>query len=167
MARTDHDVIASMVREGASVLDVGCGDGALTERIVAAGATVVGIDAGPDQIVAARARGLDAVAADHGGRHGHVPERQVAEAGDVGGGRRVALGHHHGFERGGGLGVGGECREQRRGKDGWLGWRHELSFKVMAQEGSLCGWLPCARITSIRFKGTVSVAAGRGRPQHP
>jgi SAM-dependent methyltransferase len=47
------------VRPGERVLDLGCGDGALTERLVAAGASVVGIDAAPDMVRAARARGLE------------------------------------------------------------------------------------------------------------
>ena len=47
-------------KPGERILDLGCGDGALTERIVARGASVVGIDASPDMIAAARARGLDA-----------------------------------------------------------------------------------------------------------
>jgi trans-aconitate methyltransferase len=42
------------------ILDLGCGDGALTEKILAAGATVVAVDAGPDMVAAARARGIDA-----------------------------------------------------------------------------------------------------------
>ena len=45
---------------GERILDLGCGDGVLTEKIVAAGAMVVAVDAGPDMIAAARARGLDA-----------------------------------------------------------------------------------------------------------
>ena len=49
---------------GERILDLGCGDGALTARIAAAGATVVGVDAGPDMVAAARARGLDARVAD-------------------------------------------------------------------------------------------------------
>ena len=39
---------------------MGCGDGALTAKIVAQGADVVGIDASPELIAAARERGLDA-----------------------------------------------------------------------------------------------------------
>jgi SAM-dependent methyltransferase len=42
------------------ILDIGCGDGALTERLVGAGASVVGIDSSPEMVAAARARGLDA-----------------------------------------------------------------------------------------------------------
>ncbi len=42
------------------ILDLGCGDGVLTQKIVAAGATVIAVDAGPDMVAAARARGIDA-----------------------------------------------------------------------------------------------------------
>lgn len=42
------------------VLDVGCGDGALTTSIVARGAAVVGIDASSSLVAAARGRGIDA-----------------------------------------------------------------------------------------------------------
>jgi trans-aconitate methyltransferase len=45
---------------GMRVLDVGCGDGALTQKLVARGATVVGIDASEAMVAAARAKGLDA-----------------------------------------------------------------------------------------------------------
>jgi SAM-dependent methyltransferase len=47
-------------RPGERILDVGCGDGALTERLVQAGAVVVGIDPSPDFVAAALARGIDA-----------------------------------------------------------------------------------------------------------
>ncbi len=45
---------------GERILDVGCGDGALTAEIKARGAQVVGVDASPDLIRRAGARGLDA-----------------------------------------------------------------------------------------------------------
>lgn len=45
---------------GEHILDVGCGDGTLTQKIVERGATVVGIDNSLDMIGAARAKGLDA-----------------------------------------------------------------------------------------------------------
>jgi trans-aconitate methyltransferase len=41
------------------ILDLGCGEGSLTGKIAAAGATVVGVDSSPDMVRAARARGLD------------------------------------------------------------------------------------------------------------
>jgi trans-aconitate methyltransferase len=45
---------------GERILDLGCGNGDLAEKIAAAGATVVAVDAAPDLITASRARGLDA-----------------------------------------------------------------------------------------------------------
>lgn len=47
-------------RPGERILDLGCGEGSLTEKIAAAGATVVGIDASAEMIAGAQARGLDA-----------------------------------------------------------------------------------------------------------
>jgi trans-aconitate methyltransferase len=47
-------------RPGEHILDVGCGDGALTRKIIERGASVVGIDSSPDMIDAAKAAGLDA-----------------------------------------------------------------------------------------------------------
>jgi SAM-dependent methyltransferase len=49
---------------GEMILDVGCGDGVLTEKIAAAGAHVIGLDVSPDMVEAARARGIDAFVAD-------------------------------------------------------------------------------------------------------
>ncbi|HTV89150.1 MAG TPA: methyltransferase domain-containing protein [Stellaceae bacterium] len=45
---------------GERILDLGCGDGALTAGVAAAGAAVVALDAAPDMVAAAKARGLDA-----------------------------------------------------------------------------------------------------------
>jgi SAM-dependent methyltransferase len=49
---------------GQLILDLGCGDGALTESVIAAGARVVGTDLSFDQVAATRARGVPAVVAD-------------------------------------------------------------------------------------------------------
>jgi trans-aconitate methyltransferase len=46
-------------KPGERILDLGCGDGALTERIAAMGCVVVGVDGSPAQVEAARQRGLE------------------------------------------------------------------------------------------------------------
>ncbi|WP_341632778.1 class I SAM-dependent methyltransferase [Sphingomonas agri] len=46
---------------GERILDVGCGEGTLTNRIIERGATVLGIDSSPEMIAAARERGVDAL----------------------------------------------------------------------------------------------------------
>jgi len=45
---------------GERILDLACGDGVLTQKIAASGVTVVGVDAAPDMVNAAKNRGLDA-----------------------------------------------------------------------------------------------------------
>jgi trans-aconitate methyltransferase len=45
---------------GMRILDVGCGDGTLTQKIVERGATVMGIDASEAMVAAAQAKGIDA-----------------------------------------------------------------------------------------------------------
>lgn len=64
-ARFVTDLAAPVVellapRAGERILDLGCGDGVLTERIAAMGCDVVGVDASAEQVEAARARGIDA-----------------------------------------------------------------------------------------------------------
>jgi trans-aconitate methyltransferase len=49
---------------GERILDLACGDGALTAKIIARGAQVVGVDGSPDMVAAARQRGIDARVAD-------------------------------------------------------------------------------------------------------
>jgi trans-aconitate methyltransferase len=43
---------------GEKILDLGCGDGALTEQLAATGATVLGVDSSPAMLEAARQRNL-------------------------------------------------------------------------------------------------------------
>jgi len=51
-------------KPGESILDLGCGDGALTEKIAAAGCCVIGIDSSLPQVAAARRRGLAVLVMD-------------------------------------------------------------------------------------------------------
>jgi len=51
-------------KPGERILDVGCGDGALTQKLVESGCQVVGIDTSDSLLAAAKARGLDARKAD-------------------------------------------------------------------------------------------------------
>lgn len=53
-------------RPGERILDLGCGEGALTAKLAALGCSVVGVDASAEQIAAAQARGLDARVMDGG-----------------------------------------------------------------------------------------------------
>jgi len=56
-------------KPGERILDVGCGDGVLTKKIAARGATVTGIDNSLDMIRAAHANGVDALVVDSADMH--------------------------------------------------------------------------------------------------
>jgi trans-aconitate methyltransferase len=62
VATLASDVVALLnPQSGQEILDLGCGDGALTEELAATGAIVTGVDASPTMLAAARqrsARGL-------------------------------------------------------------------------------------------------------------
>lgn len=51
-------------KPGERILDVGCGDGALTRTIIGRGAEVVAVDNSPELVAAARAIGLDVLEMD-------------------------------------------------------------------------------------------------------
>ena len=51
-------------RPGERILDLGCGDGALTEKLASVGCRVVAVDGSEAQVAAARERGLDVRVAD-------------------------------------------------------------------------------------------------------
>lgn len=51
-------------KPGERILDLGCGDGALTAELVRRGCSVVGLDTGLDMVRAARERGIDAHVGD-------------------------------------------------------------------------------------------------------
>jgi len=56
-----HDVVKLLSPQpGQRILDIGCGEGALTERIMQLGADVLGIDASADMVAAAQKRGVTA-----------------------------------------------------------------------------------------------------------
>lgn len=64
IADTARFLSGALPRPPCHVLEVGCGSGAVAERLKAAGWTVTGIDVEPEAVNAARARGLDVVEGD-------------------------------------------------------------------------------------------------------
>jgi SAM-dependent methyltransferase len=49
---------------GERILDIGCGDGALTDKIIERGAEVIGVDNSPELVAAARAIGIEVLDMD-------------------------------------------------------------------------------------------------------
>ena len=47
------------VQPGEFILDLGCGDGTLSKKIIDLGAKVIGVDASPDMVEAAARAGID------------------------------------------------------------------------------------------------------------
>lgn len=73
--RADHDVIAGMVREGASVLDIGCGDGDLMQLLqTARRARVRGLELSQRGVNACVAKGLSVVQGDADRDLTHYPD---------------------------------------------------------------------------------------------
>ena len=65
MSRLDLDTVLSWVPEGSRVLDLGCGNGAFLARLSEErGATGVGVDIDPANLVTAVSRGLDVIQED-------------------------------------------------------------------------------------------------------
>jgi trans-aconitate methyltransferase len=59
VATLASDVVTLLApRSGEQILDLGCGDGALTEQLAATGAILTGVDASPAMLAAARERSL-------------------------------------------------------------------------------------------------------------
>lgn len=80
-----YDIIGACIAPPASLLDVGCGDGAMLEYFAARGIQGVGIDVSMEAVARARARGVEAGVATLGGvaargeRFDHVVLSEVLE----------------------------------------------------------------------------------------
>jgi len=64
LKRPDYDVIASWVKPGETVLDLGCGEGELLQLLVARGARGWGIELDPGLVLAAVENGVNVMQSD-------------------------------------------------------------------------------------------------------
>jgi len=65
VAELGHPVLDLLAPQpGERILDLGCGDGALTREIVTRGCAVVGVDSSPELVAAARRSGLEVIESD-------------------------------------------------------------------------------------------------------
>jgi trans-aconitate methyltransferase len=88
VATLASDVVALLnPQPGEQILDLGCGDGALTEQLAAIGAIVTGVDASPAMLAAASERSLF-TARSHLSAHSFKVEQHDA----------TALPYHHQFD---------------------------------------------------------------------
>ncbi|MBB5316315.1 class I SAM-dependent methyltransferase [Tunturibacter empetritectus] len=80
VATLASDVVALLAPQpGEHILDLGCGDGALTEQLAATGAILTGVDASPTMLAAARERSLHS-AVNFAGARSFAVEQQDATA---------------------------------------------------------------------------------------
>ena len=59
LGQAAHDLLDP--QPGERILDVGCGEGAMTRKIMDRGATVLGVDNSSEMVAAAREKGVDAL----------------------------------------------------------------------------------------------------------
>ncbi len=65
VSKFGEDVLELLApQEGERILDLGCGDGVLTQKISEAGASVIGVDASQSFVETARSKGVDAIRMD-------------------------------------------------------------------------------------------------------
>ncbi|MEM2963178.1 MAG: methionine biosynthesis protein MetW [Candidatus Anstonellales archaeon] len=62
--RFEYPIIVSMVKEGSTVLDIGCGDGSLGKLLITKGCKVFGLEIDPNGVAQSQRKGVDAKICD-------------------------------------------------------------------------------------------------------
>lgn len=75
MLRPDHKIIAEMIPQDASVLDVGCGEGEILELLKEKGIKARGIDIEQDKVTACLKKGLSAMQGNADIDLAHYPDK--------------------------------------------------------------------------------------------